>query len=648
MEEQEKKSDLLSNSRKVAEYSREELITAFQHTVAFMKSIPGMDLERLKGQLKLVKYVIDEFAAGRKSVIMEAPTGIGKSFFAFTITKIFEYLDKDNSSYILVPNKFLQEQYERDIKSFEFKTYKMLKGQANYSCHVNNKNFLERECINESISAIVSGMSTDFAKCSRTCKYVQARIAAIKAKTTIFNYNYWLSTLNYVYPNLGPKAPFKPRSLTIFDETHVLGNIVQDMFAVELSLNSILRRTGVYFTMMNEQSFGTDETIEVDKEAIGQIVDAFRMIESDIDNSRLVYDKLVQLLTALTKVANAFDRHRKNLLQKLPVGPDEKPMLQKVHKDLIAFGETSMGWVDSLSIIIDIYKELGIETIVATIEELRDERIKVVVPHGPISKKKLILQCTKEAKLCEMAVHNLSDYQVFMSATIGEIDDYAGQTGIENYGKLVVPQVFDYTKSPIYTVTPTISMSYKNKHANKPAMVQRVIDIINLHPNERGLVHTGNFELMRALDAVKHPRIRTYTNSTEKTKMLELLKSEPDAVIIGPSLVEGVDLKDDLCRFIIFMKVPYMSMADRLTKAKMNIYPNWYGWTAMSNFLQGLGRGVRNERDYCTTYLLDSSFSTFFYRNPLPDWVQSRMKEMQSTNLGVEYDAEKEFDDMWK
>jgi len=233
-----------------------------------------------------------------------------------------------------------------------------------------------------------------------------------------------------------------------------------------------------------------------------------------------------------------------------------------------------------------------------------------------------------------------------LSATLGNLDDYAVQTGIENYAKVDVPQIFDYTPSPIYSVVPMLSMNYRNKAKNKPAMIQRIQKIIDSHPNERGLVHTGNYELMRALKELHHPRIITYANSAEKSEIVRLLNSKPNAVICGPSLVEGVDLKDDLCRFMIFMKVPFLSMADRLTKKKMEIYPNWYNWVTMSNILQGLGRGIRNDKDWCKTYLLDASFDSFFGRNYAPKWIQDRMRLMQASNIGEEYDPDAEFDDI--
>lgn len=628
---------MLSKTKEASQYTREEWIEAFQQTVKFMMAIPGMDKSRLQHQLQVAKKVIDEFVDGRESVVAEMPTGFGKSFFAFIITKIFEFLDEKNSSYILVPNKFLQDQYDKDIKQFNLYTYKMIKGQSNYTCPINNDSpFAERTCKDSSISSVMNGMSTQFAKCTKTCKYMCDRREAITAKTTVQNYNYWLSTINYVWPMLADQAPFKPRTVTIFDETHVLGDIVQDMFAVELNLNTVLRRTTAYYPLLQQQ-FYVPREIPTPEALLSELINQISSIEADLDNVEKVYDHLTKIVEVLVDIHKPFNKNLEDLIDGLPKNEDDKPQLEDIHRQLLGYDDLLDTYIESITNILALYKQLGKETIVASVDEIVSDRIVPYKNFGKISTSKLVLQCTKEAELCKLAVHSKSDYKIFMSATIGNLDHYAEQTGIENYGKVVVPQVFNYDKSPIYKVTPMLSMAHRNKVANTPAMVQRILRIIDNHPNERGLIHTGNYALARKLAETGHPRIMMYNNSNEKLDMIRELENRPDAVIIGPSITTGVDLKNDLCRFMIFMKVPYKSLADRLTKAKMNLYSRWYGWVTLASVLQGLGRGIRNYDDYCVTYLMDEAFNNFFYRNPAPKWVQDRFKTMLASNIGEEF-----------
>jgi Rad3-related DNA helicase len=105
-------------------------------------------------------------------------------------------------------------------------------------------------------------------------------------------------------------------------------------------------------------------------------------------------------------------------------------------------------------------------------------------------------------------------------------------------------------------------------------------------------------------------RLINYENSKEKAEVLELFKKKEGGVLVGPSLLEGLDLKDDTSRFQIFFKVPYPSLGSPHIKAKMDHMPEWYSWKTAVNVSQGVGRSVRSKDDWCITYLLDGCFSS--------------------------------------
>jgi Rad3-related DNA helicase len=115
-----------------------------------------------------------------------------------------------------------------------------------------------------------------------------------------------------------------------------------------------------------------------------------------------------------------------------------------------------------------------------------------------------------------------------------------------------------------------------------------------------------------------------YDNSKDKALALELFKKKSDAVLVGPSLLEGLDLKDDTSRFQIFFKVPYPSLGSPHVKAKMNYMPDWYDWKTSVSFLQGVGRSVRSKDDWAVTYVLDACFKSLISK--IPPNVKSRIK----------------------
>src|SRR6185369_1782515 len=119
----------------------------------------------------------------------------------------------------------------------------------------------------------------------------------------------------------------------------------------------------------------------------------------------------------------------------------------------------------------------------------------------------------------------------------------------------------------------------------------------------------------------------SYENSRGRAESIEKFKTSKNDVLIGPSLTEGLDLKDDMSRFQIFVKVPYRVTTDNYTKLRMENDRRWYAWKAALTFVQALGRSIRNENDWAITYLLDGNFRDFFRHNHsmLPKHINDRV-----------------------
>jgi Rad3-related DNA helicase len=138
----------------------------------------------------------------------------------------------------------------------------------------------------------------------------------------------------------------------------------------------------------------------------------------------------------------------------------------------------------------------------------------------------------------------------------------------------------------------------------------------NTYKDVRGMINTGSYENARAIYQNAPPNVRQrlcmYLTSKDKADVIERYTHTKNKVLIGPTLVEGVDLPDDLCRFIIIVKMPYPNIASKVVKAKMNLFPLWYSSATSNLVIQNIGRGVRNEHDWCTTFILDGCFQKLF------------------------------------
>jgi len=98
-------------------------------------------------------------------------------------------------------------------------------------------------------------------------------------------------------------------------------------------------------------------------------------------------------------------------------------------------------------------------------------------------------------------------------------------------------------------------------------------------------------------------------------------------VLLSPSMGTGVSLDDELARFQIIIKLPFMSLGDKRVKEKMSISSNWYRNKMWQEIMQMSGRATRSDDDYCITYILDESMEYFYKmdKNKLPKWFKDRL-----------------------
>jgi Rad3-related DNA helicase len=215
---------------------------------------------------------------------------------------------------------------------------------------------------------------------------------------------------------------------------------------------------------------------------------------------------------------------------------------------------------------------------------------------------------------------NSAQNQVLTSATIGMPESFLDNIGMkfmDNPEPRIdkIPSTFDFSQSPIIYF-PKYKMSFRYKDEAFPKIKEITYGIIRKHSGLRGIIQTGSYDnaikmYQNAPEDIKK-RLLVYNNSSEKTDVIDFHKLSNDTVLIGPSLNEGIDLPDDMCRFIVIMKVPYPSLTDELVKAKMELFPYWYNSETSNHIIQGIGRGNRHTNDWCITYILDGCFSTLY------------------------------------
>ncbi|MDC8453698.1 MAG: DEAD/DEAH box helicase family protein, partial [Candidatus Nitrosotalea sp.] len=74
-------------------------------------------------QKEIIQGIEEKIKSGYKTIILSAPTGVGKSLIAATLARYF------GSSFIVTASKQLQDQYSKDLKFLM-----PVKGKSNFAC----------------------------------------------------------------------------------------------------------------------------------------------------------------------------------------------------------------------------------------------------------------------------------------------------------------------------------------------------------------------------------------------------------------------------------------------------------------------------------------------------------------------------------
>lgn len=149
------------------------------------------------GQKEAIEEVDDAFQQGYRYVLLEGPTGSGKSFIAMT------FAQQSQSCHTLTSQKVLQDQYEKDFGDEAF----IMKGRNAYSCAHDNKGKSCAEGICRRIKKIRH----------ENCPYRIALSIAADSPIVVHNFDSFYFQCTFAHA-------FDPRALLVIDECHNVEN----------------------------------------------------------------------------------------------------------------------------------------------------------------------------------------------------------------------------------------------------------------------------------------------------------------------------------------------------------------------------------------------------------------------------------------
>jgi Rad3-related DNA helicase len=420
-----------------------------------------------------------------------------------------------------------------------------------------------------------------------------------RAKVTVLTYQLWLSTgcdipEDYQYSDYR----WKKRGLVICDEAHKLPEIVQNMFSPRIDMDET---TGIdsmiRYAALNNMDVPSRKYFE----------DTFKIMKLTMEKSYASESQrskdMIMCLKRYKRLYDDLSIAYKDLEDKL------EKNIRRRGIDLNAFMKAGTTFNQ---------EHMVIREYLTLINELGD----IWAVPSKLNEHTILYNCAKEAQMVKTFFHGRTECEFLMSATIGNLDNFRTMIASDDdkdFSASEADNGFDFSRSPIFYNDNFHRLSYREKEKNLPKVMDQIEEICKSYQGIHGIIQTGSYEFAKYVVDNASPGLRSrllmYNNTSEKKQAINNFESFHGKILIGPSLLEGLNFADDLCRFIIVLKVPYASLADRLVKSKMAVYPNWYINDVINKMVQGLGRGIRSKEDWCESYILDGCWNDIMERS---------------------------------
>jgi len=203
---------------------------------------------------------------------------------------------------------------------------------------------------------------------------------------------------------------------------------------------------------------------------------------------------------------------------------------------------------------------------------------------------------------------------VLMSGTINGMDIQKLGLNMKRVLTIDCPNAIEPERRPII-YTPVANMSYKYQDKSIPIMAEYLMELIDKHPEDKGVIHAPYQLAAKLKKYINHDRVIWHDKETKDAAYQEFRASTQAKVLVASGMAEGIDLPYEAGRWQAIIKVQYPSLADNLMQYFLNKESSWYKWMTIRTIVQQCGRICRGPTDYGETFILDSSFDMLYKVN---------------------------------
>ena len=606
-------------------------------------------------QVEMAK-IVNEAIEEKNSLIVEAGTGVGKTF-----SYLVPALINGGKVVISTATKNLQDQlFFKDIPTVRDALkipidINILKGRSNYICQLRMENaLLEGKFLNKEdakyiheIKKIsdhsVTGEISEFNNIPETssiwpfvtstkenclgqdcefyksCFLIKARKKAITSEVVIVNHHLFFADLVLKDAELSEILP--KATTVIFDEAHQIPEIASIFFGQNISTNQILYLIQDVQQILSHHVNDKVKLIELSQ----SIIDATHLLSSffEIRNQRIGIEKIekldsfkgkiIDLLIHLDKLCKFFNAY-------IDQDVEFKKILERTEDIIFKLKNWNKQTEQNYVYWIEIF--------------LKSIQFNIT----PIS---IADNFRKFQEASETA-------WIFTSATLAvnsSFDHFQSLMGLENAETKLLKSPFNYSENA-YLYVPKDMPESSNRLFNNH-LVSHIYPLI-IASKGRAFILSTSIKSMNEITSllkdvfernnISYPILTQGTGS--KTKLLEQFKSHGNAILIGSlSFWEGVDVRGSNLSLVIIDKLPFQSPGDPIFESKINMLSD-KGINAFMTFQlpkavialkQGAGRLIRDEMDkgvlmICDQRIVSKPYGKRFWRS-LPDFKRTREQD---------------------
>ncbi len=643
-----------------------------------LSSLKGFEYRKPQQEMAVL---VAESLENNTHLIVEGPTGVGKSF-AYLVPSIIFALKEKRKAVISTCTINLQEQLiKKDIPAlqrilpYEFKP-EILKGRHNYICtrRLNNalikKNNLFEDSEQQQLQAIYSWLqhggtgslqdipfkvdenvwSQIFAEegiCASkscgtensNCIYQQAKVRLKQADLVVLNH-YLFFTLFGLYENK-TKGFIFANDFTVFDESHQIEQIAAENISPSVSREQIRFWLHKLYNPKNEKGFLLSKNAQT----------TIRSVRKLLNENDMFFDEIDSCVTKHQQRERAKGIVR--IREPININNRLEPLLLELYSDLRKMVSQAQN-DDEANEINNYAKRLS--AVKNTINDFLTQKIEEQVYWMEFSGRgrrniTMSISPIDMAEFFRINVWDENKLSIMTSATLSinkSLHYFRKSLGADEVNTAIIDSTFDFQRQmQIYIARsvpqPKISKDITIEEILEGNSYQKILKekiLEYVFKTEGGaLVLFTNFKLLRKIHEEIKPDltekgIDVYAQGEglSKTKLLNDFKKNHNSVLFGvDSFWMGVDVPGDSLRSVIITKLPFDVPDHPIIEAKIesiekrggNPFTEFSLPGAILKFKQGIGRLIRNKTDKGIIVILDSRVVTKTYGkyfiNSLPE-----------------------------